>query len=121
MTPSFAIPGDLGRDLHRWQRPALIAGGILLILSIIGAFFNPGQFFRSYLMGYLFWIGLTLGSMALVMIQYLTGGAWGLVTRRLLESAMRTLPILAVLFIPILIGIPRLYVWAHADQVRSDP
>ncbi|MBV8847825.1 MAG: hypothetical protein JO307_33840 [Bryobacterales bacterium] len=121
MTPSFAIPGDLGRDLQRWQRPALIAGGILLILSIIGAFFNPGQFFRSYLMGYLFWIGLALGSMALVMIQYLTGGAWGVVTRRLLESAMRTLPVLAVLFIPILIGIPRLYTWAHADQVRSDP
>jgi hypothetical protein len=120
MTPSFAIPGDLARDLRRWQRPPLMAGGILLVLSIIGAFFNPGQFYRSYLMGYLFWIGLTLGSMALVMIQYLTGGAWGVVTRRLLESATRTLPVLAVLFIPILIGIPRLYIWAHADQVSSD-
>src|SRR5215472_12111719 len=99
MTPSFAIPGDLARDLRRWQRPPLMAGGILLVLSIIGAFFNPGQFYRSYLMGYLFWIGLTLGSMALVMIQHLTGGAWGVVTRRLLESSMRTMPVLAVLFI----------------------
>ena len=67
-------------------------------------------------MGYLFWVGLALGSMALVMVQYLTGGAWGVMTRRLMESSMRTLPLLAVLFIPILIGIPELYSWSHAES-----
>jgi hypothetical protein len=55
------------------------------------------------------------------MVQHLTGGAWGVVTRRSLEAASRTLPILAILFIPILIGIPWLYQWAHPDVVRSDP
>ena len=121
MTPSFTVPPELERDLSRWQTPALVGGLLLLLVSIVGAIFDPSQFFRSYLMGYLFWVGLALGSMALVMVQYLTGGAWGVITRRLLESAMRTLPLLAVLFIPILIGIPRIYAWSHAEVVRNDP
>ena len=120
MTPSW-FSEDLSRDLRRWEVPAVAGGAVLLAISIAGAFFNPGQFFRSYLMGYLFWLGLALGSMALVMVQYLTGGAWGVITRRLLESAMRTLPALVALFIPILVGIPQLYTWSHAEIVRNDP
>ncbi|HLH06574.1 MAG TPA: hypothetical protein VKW78_05005 [Terriglobales bacterium] len=120
MSPSFPISAELSFDLRRWQRFALIAGILLLIVSIIGAFFSPSEFFHSYLFGYLFWIGLTLGSMAVVMIQYLTGGAWGVVSRRTLESAMRTLPLLVLLFIPILFGIPDLYDWSHADRVNHD-
>jgi len=58
--------------------------------------------------------------MAIVMLQYLTGGAWGVVTRRIFEAATRTLPLLAILFIPILIGIPRLYNWAHPKIVQAD-
>src|SRR5579883_471068 len=118
MTP--AMPLELPLDVRRWWRPSLIAGGVLLVISIIGAIFSPQQFFRSYLMGYLFWIGLALGSMALVMVQHLTGGAWGVVTRRTLESAMLTLPSLAILFIPILVGVPDLYSWSHADVVAHD-
>jgi hypothetical protein len=121
MTTPHWFSDDLYRDLRRWEKPTALAGLALLAVSVIGAFFDPGQFFRSYLFGYLFWLGLALGSMALVMIQYLTGGAWGVVTRRLLESSMRTLPILALLFIPILVGIPRLYTWSHADVVSADP
>src|SRR5262249_17785 len=115
VTPSITFPHDFSDDLRRWQMRALVSGGVLMILSSIGAVFNPGQFFRSYLMGYLFWIGLALGSMGLVMVQYLTGGAWGLISRRTLESAMLTLPALAVLFLPIIFGIPSLYEWSHAD------
>ena len=121
MTPSFAIPPELGSDMRRWQTRFLAGGLLLLVVSIIGALFNPVQFFRSYLMGYLFWQGLALGSMALVMVQYLTGGAWGVITRRPLEAAMRTLPLLAVLFLPILFAIPTLYGWANAAVVSRDP
>ena len=71
-------------------------------------------------MGYLFWLGLTLGSLGIVMMQYLTGGAWGVMTRRTLESATRTLPLLAILFVPIAIGIPHLYDWAHPDLVQHE-
>ena len=120
MTPDFAISPELGHDLRRGRMLALGAGVVLFAVSIAGGFFNPAQFFRSYLMGYLFWIGLALGSMALVMVQYLTGGAWGVVARRPLESAMRTLPALLVLFIPILAGIPTLYGWAHANVVAAN-
>jgi hypothetical protein len=116
----FTVTAELAHELRLWQMPALIGGILLLIASIVGAFFRPDEFFRSYLFGYLFWIGLALGSMAIVMTQYLTGGAWGVVTRRTFESATRTLPLLALLFVPIAIGIPHLYHWSHPDLVRAD-
>ena len=120
MSSRFDVSPELERDLQRLFRPALGLGVLLSIASVIGAFFSPGDFFRSYLMGYLFWLGLTLGSTAIVMMQYLTAGAWGIVTRRPLESASRTLPLCALLFIPIAIGIPSLYDWAHSDLVHSE-
>ena len=120
MTTSFAPSPELDRRLVAWQRKAGIAGLLLLVLSIIGAFFQPVEFFRSYLFGYLFWIGAALGSLALVMVQYLTGGAWGVVTRRTFESASRTLPLLALFFVPIAFGIRDLYPWSHPDLVAGD-
>ncbi|SPE25655.1 quinol:cytochrome c oxidoreductase membrane protein 2 [Candidatus Sulfopaludibacter sp. SbA3] len=65
-------------------------------------------------------LGIALGCMAWLMLQFLTGGAWGVVIRRPAEAAVRTLPLLAVLFIPIVIGIPALYSWSHADVVAAD-
>src|SRR5713226_1354670 len=117
----FTIPPPLGRAFHRVQQRSLIVGGVALVICIIGALFSPDQFFRSYLFSYLFYLGMTLGCMALVMLQYLSGGSWGIVIRRITESAMRTIPLLTLLFIPVLIGIPRLYSWAHADVVAADP
>jgi hypothetical protein len=116
----FAIPGDLERDFARIGRSALVIGVLGLAGCALGAFLAPQQFFRSYLWAYMFYIGLTLGCLALNMLQYLTGGAWGLVIRRLLESASRTLPLLAILFVPVLAGIPQLYEWSHADVVARD-
>jgi hypothetical protein len=120
MTSAFPIAPEPIPGLDRWLKTALAIGIVFLVLSIIGAFFSPEEFFRSYLMSYLFWIGLTLGSMAVVMMQYLTGGAWGILVRRTLESASQTMPLLIVLFIPIIFGIPHLYGWDHADIVRND-
>ena len=99
----------------------MLAGGVLLLAaSVVGAFFSPDDFFRSYLIGYLFWIGLTLGSMAFLMVQYLTGGAWGIITRRTLEAATRTLPLMAILFIPIGFGLSNLYEWAQPARVQHN-
>lgn len=120
MTTSLTIPPELERDLRRLVMPFAGAGILLGAISVIGGFYSPADFFRSYLMGYLFWIGLTLGSLAIVMMQYLTAGAWGVVSRRTLESASRTLPVCAVLFVPIVIGIPKLYDWAHKDLVTKE-
>ncbi len=120
MTSAFDVSPELEIDLRRFLAAALGVGAVLSVVSVIGAFFSPGDFFRSYLMGYLFFLGLALGSMGIVMMQYLTSGAWGVMTRRTLESATRTLPLLAILFIPILFGLPTLYDWAHADLVRKE-
>lgn len=104
----------------RLQTPALVAGVVGLVLCAVGWFFMPDQFFRSYLVAYLFWAGLALGCLAVLMMQYLTGGAWGLIVRRELESATKTLPLMALLFVPLLAGMQSLYVWTHTGAVAAD-
>ena len=92
-------------EVARLQRLALIAGVVGLVLLGGGALVGPVQFWRSYLVGYLFWLGLPVGALALLMLQHLTGGGWGLVIRRVLEAATRTLPVMFVLFLPLLLGV----------------
>jgi len=106
--------------LQRLQRTARGVGVVAAVLCAIGALVDPGQFFRSYLVAYMFWFGIALGSMAIVMIHHITGGAWGATIRRVLESSMRTLPVLALLFLPLVLGLSRLYEWARPDAVAHD-
>lgn len=107
-------------QLDRIQQRSLIVGGLGLALCMGAAFLSPAQFFRSYLVAYLFWIGIALGSIAIVMLHHLTGGAWGFVIRRLLESGTRTLPVMAGLFVPLLFGLPDLYIWARPEEVAGN-
>src|SRR5262245_56332607 len=88
--------------LARFQQRALIIGGIGLVAGIIGAVTNLDQFFHSWLVGFLFCLGLTLGSLGLLMLQHMSGGQWGLVSRRVFEAASRTLPIVVLFFIPVI-------------------
>jgi hypothetical protein len=112
----YIAPPSAGRI----QRRALIIGVAGLILCIVGAVFRPAQFLQSYLFGYVFLLGLTLGCMAILMVQYLTGGDWGIVIRRTLEAAMRILPLMAVGFLPIALGVRELYVWARPAQAAAE-
>ena len=98
-------------SVDRVQQSALIAGTLALAVTAVGAVGNPAQFYRSYLVGFLFVAGVTLGCLGLLMLQHLTGGHWGVLIRRPLESATRTLPVLALLFLPLAFGLRRLYVW----------
>jgi hypothetical protein len=107
--------------LLRMQRPALQVGLVALGIGAIGGFLSPAQFFRAYLTAYLFWSGIALGSMGILMLQHITGGGWGWIIRRILESATRTLPLLVVLFLPLVLGISRLYEWADPHHVAADP
>jgi hypothetical protein len=117
----FTISPQLGRNLEQVRQRSLIVGVVFLLLCIIGGRFSPDQFFRSYLFSYMFYIGVTLGSLALVMLQYLSGGSWGIVIRRITESATRTIPLLALLFLPILFGRHNLYSWSRPEIVAADP
>jgi hypothetical protein len=119
---TYAAPREIGGH----QRTALIVGAVFMLLLIAGAFlkgFGGGvdQFFRSYLVGYIFWVGVTLGCLGLLMLQHLTGGGWGLSIRRVLEAGTRTLPLMLLLFLPIAIfGLSHLYEWMHIEEVREE-
>lgn len=106
--------------LGRMQNLALLVGLLGLAVSAVGYFTDAEQFYRSYLFGYLFWIGLALGSLALLALHHLVGGGWGFVIQRLLESSTRTLPVLALLFLPFWFGMASLYVWARPEVVAAD-
>ncbi len=106
---NYQAPAELGR----FGTIALGAGGVSLIIWAIGTYFNPEQGLRSWLLGFIFWGGISSGSIGILMLQYLTGGAWGVVIRRILEACSRSLLISAVLFLPLLFGVSYLYEWTH--------
>jgi hypothetical protein len=110
---------ELG-NLAPLQKKSAAVGVVAVALCLVGAYFNRQQFFQSYLMAYVFWIGIPLGCWGLVMIHHLVGGTWGFVIQRALESAIRTLPIMALLFVPIFFGMADLYSWARPEVVAHD-
>jgi hypothetical protein len=104
----------------RPERTSLAVGIVALVICTIGALFSPARFYQAWLVGVLFWLGIALGCLAIQMIHVLTGGAWGLLVRRPLHAAMSTLPLLGVLFLPILTGMRHVYPWATAEAL-ADP
>ncbi len=121
MSRDFDVSPELARDIGRLSSRARIVGGAALMLCVFGAFVSPDQFLRSYLVGYMLVLGVVLGSLAILMLHQLTGGAWGLVIRRILEAAVRTVPLMALLFLPLALGVGRLYKWADPALVSGDP
>jgi hypothetical protein len=104
----------------RFQRPALIVGILGLAASAIGWFMDPQEFFRGYLPSYVFWFSIVAGALAVLMLQYTTGGEWGLMIRRPLGAAARTMMWMLLFFIPIAIGMKYLYPWMDLDWARHD-
>jgi hypothetical protein len=107
----------MGPQLQRLQTVALgmaAVGGVLCLLGFMG---NQKAFFHSYLFAYMFWAGVTFGSVGLLMLHHTVGGGWGFVIRRFLEAGSRLLPLVAVLFIPVVIGMMKfdLYEWTHPE------
>src|SRR3981081_3549552 len=117
MTPATVNHLDLTPPpvVKKISQRSLVVGVIFSAIAVVGIFVFPNgrdQFYRAYLLGFMAWLGVALGSMAILMIRHLTGGGWGMVIRRILGAAMRTLPLLALLFIPVIFGIRHLYIWA---------
>jgi hypothetical protein len=110
---------ELPPQLKRIQRNSIIVGVVGLIVAAGGAALNTEQFFQAYLLGYVFWMQLAIGCLGILLIHLLTGGQWGYTIRRFLETGAMTIPIMAVLFIPILIGMPWLYPWTNPELVAE--
>jgi hypothetical protein len=117
MTDStYAVPSGAANV----QRLAAVVGVVALALCGFGFTSNPEQFYRAWLIGFLFWWGVSLGSMAWMMVHHLSGGQWGVVTRRIFEASSRTMPFVALAFIPVAIGVHYLYPWARPEAVAGD-
>ncbi len=117
MTSSESLQPELSRP----RQIALALGLIGLALCAVEYFIQPTQFFRSYLLGFVFWIGIGLASMGILMLHHLVAGRWGFVLRRPLESGAKTIGWMAIFFIPVLLGLRHLYLWAQPAAVAADP
>lgn len=117
MTPAYS----LRPEMDRLQQRSLLVGILGAVLLVVGLFADRTQFFRSYLWAYLFWSGMTIGCAGILMLHHVVGGKWGMVIRRFCESGARTLPLMALLIIPILFGIKALYIWSRPEVVAHNP
>jgi len=119
---------ELRPQLQALQLKAIMAAVIGLVLCLVGALRNTSHFWQAYLFSYMFWLGVTTGPLALLMLHHVVGGGWGFIIRRLLEAAIRLLPLMFVLFIPIIInlllpqltGQESLYEWADPKHMDHD-
>ena len=100
----------------------MIVGGVFAVLAIIGAIVDTKLFLQAYLVGFMFWLGLTLGSMTLLMLQYTSGGNWGIIGRRFWEAATKTLRLMFVLWLPIVFGMKDIFPWykMSGDELLPD-
>jgi hypothetical protein len=107
--------------VDRVQRTALIVGAAGTVVFLLGLLVSPQTFFRAYLLGWVYWTGIALGCTAVFMLHHLTRGAWGIVVRRVLEAASRTLPWMLALSLPLFFfGLDDLYLWARPEAVAND-
>ena len=96
---------------------AAVIGLALTLASIV--LVSPTQFYHSYLLGFFVFFGLCMGSLGLLLLQYLSGGAWGVIARRVFEAGTRLLPFAAVLFIPVLLGATHIYRWTDPAELKA--
>lgn len=104
--------------LGRMQFIALILGIVGSLACVAIGAVTPARLFPAYLVSYLFWLGLGVGSLGLLMLHSLVGGAWGRLIRAPLRASTATMIPLAILFLPLLLGTDILYPWTDPDHVE---
>ena len=114
----YKAPDSVGRV----QTAGLAIGGVALVATIFAAVSSPKDFYLSYLFSFLLVLGLTLGSLGLLMLQHLTGGHWGIIIRRPLEAASRNIWLVLLMFVPIIFGMKTLYIaWLDPEKLKAAP
>ena len=104
----------------RWQQICLVVALLGVAITVVGAFWDRTQFWQSYLLAFTFWLEIALGSLGWLMLQYLVSGRWGTHIRRLLETGAMTMPLMLLLFIPLLFGLTTLYPWTSGAELSSE-
>ncbi len=115
MTPTDSAFELIGR----WQRRSLLVGIAASLLAIVGFILDREQFLRSYLFGYLYWLGMAVGCLAILLMHHTVGGKWGMMIRRMCEAGARTVPYMIILLIPVLLNLPALYPWARPEAAHD--
>ncbi|MDB6137926.1 MAG: hypothetical protein JWO94_998 [Verrucomicrobiaceae bacterium] len=110
-----------GESWDRGQRLAGRVGAACLAVWLAGTLAWPQAGFRAYWFAFVFWSGLGLGSLLLCFLQFVTRGDWGLAVQRPLEAALMTLPLLCVLFLPVLAGMRHVFPWTAVDLLANAP
>src|SRR4051794_15814302 len=100
-------------DLNRLQWLSLTVGAVAAVLCVVGAMLDWRQFLQSYLVGFMFWVEIAVGCLALGLLHQLLHGAWGLPTSRICEAGAASLPVNALAAIPLAFGLHVLYPWTH--------
>ena len=106
--------------IARAQTPALIVGVLGIIGAAVGFMTNAPEFFRAWVAPFIFWFLIAAGALAVLCLQYTTGGEWGVLIRRPLGAAARTLPLFLLFGLPLIFGLPHIYEWANPDKVAHD-
>ena len=110
-------------EISRWNtgRNVLVFAALLGIIGCIAGYVtNPARLFQSYMVAFAFTTLIGLGAFFFVMIQFLTGSAWSVTMRRIMENIMITLPVGLILFIPVVIGMAEIYPWMNQQAVAAD-
>jgi hypothetical protein len=103
----------------RIQSLALYAGIAGVVVTALAFLIDADYFFRAWLVGWVYWVGVALGCLALSLLHHLTHGDWGIALRRVMEAATRTLPWMLLLFFPLVFGLKDLYIWARPEEVQA--
>lgn len=110
----------LGSKAVGLERMAGVVGALGLLLCCAGFFANRAEFFQSYLFAFIYWSGFAFGGLGVLLLNNTVGGKWGVTTRSLLIAAMRTMPVVLLLFLPLLLGMKELYPWTNAQLVHDN-
>lgn len=102
-----------------------VAGVALAAAGFFGGMVKAGDsttaFFQSYVIGFVFWFGVTAGPVALLLLHNTVGGGWGFVLKRQLTAAMGNLPLMALLSVPLVLGVAHVYPWAQPETIKHHP
>ena len=99
---------------------AFVVGGIATVISVVGLFMDRARFFDSYITAWAFVLSAPVGMFGLLLINHVTRGAWGVIGRRVFEAGARSLPVMALLFVPEILGMREIYAWADPEVVAHD-